>query len=146
MGYGPFGYRGASKLIPRKQPASQPLWAFDPHFVAELATEHLPRVLGQMGLGPLLGRIHPAAKRIVGRGAPFCALPLDRSGRWMLLRLEPDSPDLLALDEWSHAWRCPSLDQLGDDLIDLGAWRWDVSRAKAAFRIARACGRQSATP
>jgi hypothetical protein len=123
-----------------------PAWAFDRDFVAELAREHLPRVLGQMNMGQFLGRISPDARRIVGRGAPFAALPRDPDGQWMMFRIEPDSTDIMALDECSHAWRCPSLDQLGNDLIDLGAWRWGISAGKAAFRIARLCGRTRPVP
>lgn len=130
----------------RQACAALPPWGFDRAFVAELAAEHLPRVLAHIGLGKLLGRISPDAKRIVGRNAPFCALPLDPGGRWMLFRIEPGSTDLLALDSWSHAWRCPSLDQLGADLVDLGAWRWGISDAKAAFRIARICGHPRPAP
>lgn len=123
-----------------------PPYAFCPHFIHALAEDHLPRVLGQMGIGQMLGRISPDAHRIVGRGAPFCALPRDPDGRWMMFRLTPDSADILALDDWTHAWRCPSLDQLGSDLIDLGAWRWGISAGKAAFRIARLCGRARPVP
>ena len=123
-----------------------PAWGFDRDFVAELARDHLPRILGQMGIGQMLGRISPDARRIVGRGASFAALPRDPDGRWIMFRLEPDSLDILALDEGHHAWRCPSLDQLGNDLIDLGAWRWGISAGKAAFRIARLCGRTRPVP
>jgi hypothetical protein len=130
----------------RRAWAALPAWGFDRGFVAELAADHLPRVLGQMGLGQFVGRISPHARAIVGRGAPPAALPLDPDGRWMLLRLEPDSADWLMLDSWSHRWRCPSFDQLGADLVDLGAWRWSVNPAKAAFRIARICGQERPRP
>lgn len=123
-----------------------PAWGFDRGYVAELAADHLPRVLAQMGLGQLLGRVSPDAAAIVGKGAPWAALPMDPGGRWMLFRLEPDSATLITLDSWAHAWRCPELDQFGADLIDLGAWRWATSPAKAAFRIARICGRARPVP
>jgi hypothetical protein len=123
-----------------------PVWGYDRAFVAELAVDFLPRVLAQMGIGRFIGCISPDARAIVSRGAPLSALPLDPDGRWMMMRLQPDSPDKLLLDSWSHAWRCPSLSRRGDDLIDLGAWLWNLSEAKAAFRIARLCGRKRPLP
>lgn len=126
--------------------AKGPPWGFDRGFVAELAAEHLPRVLAQMGVARMIGRLSPDTRRIVGRGAPLAAMPLDPAGRWMLLRLAEPQPELLALDSWSHAWRCPALDTIGHDLVDLGAWRWGVSAAKAAFRIARLCGAARPVP
>lgn len=118
-----------------------PAWHFDRELVAELAAQHLPRVLAQIGLGPLLGRVSPHARLIVGRGAPFGVLPLEGDGPWMMFRVAPDARELLVLHEESHAWRCPQLSQFGEDLVDLGAWRWGVSPSKAAFRISRMCGR-----
>jgi hypothetical protein len=123
-----------------------PAYGFDRDFVAELAADCLPRVLGQMGFAKLCGRIAGDAKAIVGRGAPFAALPLGGDGRWMLFRLTPPAPELIAFDERGHAWRCPSLGAQGNDLIDLGAWRWGIGEAKAAFRIARLCGRKRPVP
>jgi hypothetical protein len=123
-----------------------PAWGYDRAFLAELAAQQLPRILAQMGVSRLIGRIDPQARHIVGKGAPLATLPLCPDGRWMLLRLEQPAPALLALDGWSHAWRCPVLSGRGNDLIDLGAWRWATTPAKAAFRIARLCGRRRPVP
>lgn len=132
----------------RKVWAKFPAWAFDEGYVAALARDHLPNVLAQMGIGPLLGRISDPAHchAVAGRGAPLMALPTDPDGRWLLLRVEPGSAHLLILDEAGHAWRCPSLARRGASVIELGAWRWGVSEAKAAHRIARICGQRRPVP
>jgi hypothetical protein len=130
----------------RAEWARLPAWGFDRAFVAELAADHLPRVLAAMGVARLIGRISNDARQLVGRGAPLSAMPLAPDGRWFLMRLRPPDEVLIALDPWSHRWRCPALDGIGDDLIDLGVWRWRMTPAKTAFRIARLCGRQRPVP
>jgi hypothetical protein len=119
-----------------------PPWGFDRHFVAELAADHLHRVRGEMSLSEEIGRLARAPSEVI----PLSAMWLAPFGRWMLLRLDEEPRDLIALDTWAHAWSCPALDRAGRDLIDLGAWRWGVSHSKAAFRIARLCGRRRPVP
>lgn len=103
-----------------------PAYGFDRCYVAELAAEVLPRVLAQMGVGRSFGMF--------------------RGGPWRIFSLAPDDPAFLAVNEWHHNWRCPSLAQRGPDLVSLGAWRWGISEGKAAFRIARICGRARPVP
>lgn len=146
--------------------AAYPPWGWCPHYVAELARGHLPRICGAIGLGPLLGCVSedpadahafgiavPEAEEAllwswrwlvahaprIGAGDPL--LPLAGEGEGLAFRLAPggDAP-LLILDRISGEWVCPALDREGVSLIELMAWRLEISHARAASRIARLCG------
>lgn len=136
----------------RKVWARFPAWGFDAAYLTEVARPFLPRIMAEMGFGRFCGFLADASghgfysRAIAGDAAPTVALPLFADGRWRMFRLEPNSPDFFALDDWSHAWFCRSLARRGESLLDLGAWRWGVSEAKAAHRIARLCGIRRPVP
>lgn len=145
-----------------------PAWGYDATFIGEAAKPFLPRVLAQMGLGRLIGWISDDPVDAIIHGIRLPDRAEDWSWRWlvdharglaliplrdgpdasgMLFRLTPD-PDaaLLVLCRDRHDWRCPTLARQGEDLVELGAWRWDVGKAKSAYRIARLAGLQRAAP
>lgn len=128
--------------------AKFPGWAWDSAYLTEAAREFLPRIMAEMGMGRMCGYLAPASisHAIAGRGAPLATLPLYSDGRWMMFRLAPASDTYLAFDEHSHAWRCPQLARAGADLVELGAWKWETTEARAARRIARLCGLERPAP
>jgi hypothetical protein len=69
------------------------------------------------------------------RQRPDCPAP----GLCFRLTREADAP-LIFLCEASHRWWCPALARKGACLVDLGAWRWEITPAKAARRIGRILG------
>jgi hypothetical protein len=152
-----------------------PPWAWCPHYVAELAREHLPRVLASIGVGQMLGRVSDDPSYAVAYGIPLPApedarlwnwrwivqhAPLNRhlepltrgadSSAGMVFLLRPASPaqpqPRLYIDEITHEWWVPTLDREGASLIELASWLGGITPAKAAHRIARLCGRQRPYP
>jgi hypothetical protein len=144
-----------------------PAWGYCTVFLGEHCRPVLPRVLAEIGLGAMLGFVSddiedafafgitlppPAHARAWGwpwvvKHAPRPHLvPLTRRmpgcpdpGLCFRLTREADAP-LIFLGEGSHRWWCPALARKGACLVDLAAWRWDVTPAKAARRIGRILG------
>ena len=127
--------------------------AFQPH--------NLPRVLGAMGFDRYCGNV-PRGEITWWRPAYVAIRPDtfkaygERAAGYLASRREPvaalhramrDSPvHLLALggtivcvDEWcgEGAWRTAAGGNRGDNLIDLGMWRWSCKFGQAAHRIAK---------
>jgi hypothetical protein len=144
-----------------------PAWGYCTTFIGEHARAVLPRVMAEIGLGALLGFVSdepedcylagitlpgPAHARAWGwawvvKHAPGPHLvPLVRSrpecpAAGMCFRLTRDAEaPLIFFCEASHRWWCPALARKGACLVDLAAWRWDVTPAKAARRIGRVLG------
>ena len=150
-----------------------PAWGYCSTFVGESARHLLPRVLAQIGVGRMIGRVSEAPFEAAVAGIPIPdaedvllwgwqwivrhaprphLVPLAGAGEFglgMVFRLQPasagESP-MLFLDEASHQWCCPALAREGASLVNLAAWRWGISDAKAAHRIARICGLQRPVP
>lgn len=147
-----------------------PDWGFDAVYVGEVARDFLPRVLADMGVGPMIGRVHhdPMVALIAGATLPqllatrpvvdwrdvLAALPPQmvplggdpEHAPGLVFDLHAAPSPALFLCEASHEWRCPALARSGACLVDLGAWRWNISAAKAAHRIARLCGLRRPVP
>lgn len=119
-----------------------PPWAYDSDYVEEAARDFLPRVLADMGVGTLIGGAEMAADTPILLAVTDAVLAADpeRIHAWLAFRIEPAATDVLLLEDASHAWRCPALAARGEGLIELGAWRWRMSPARAAWRIARLSG------
>ena len=160
----------------RKVWAAFPAWGYDETYVEEAARPHLPRVLAQIGLGKLVARVGSdtdvlldlqgvlglAERHVFERGdhiwpdwrAVFRELPAllnAAAGKYhpspiMRFRLAPEDRTPLLFNDISHEWWCPRLNRQGDGLIQLGAWRWDISETKAAWRIAKLCGLERPVP
>jgi len=125
-----------------------PAWAYDRDYVTSHALEQLPRVTAQLGIGLAVAMIPRP------RWWPFAAAPehvrqlhgTSTPGSVAVLRVEPESYDLLFIDRATGEWDCPNLARRGDDLVSLAAWRLGVSDAKAAWRLARICGLRRPVP
>ncbi|MCL2427893.1 MAG: hypothetical protein FWD12_01510 [Alphaproteobacteria bacterium] len=125
-----------------------PRWGYVPDYVEEAARDFLPRVLADIGIGPMIGRreMRDDTQTLLAVTDAVLAADPGRVGEWLAFRIEPGAGDILLFDEASHVWHCPALSRRGDGLIELGAWRWGLSTAKAAWRIARLCGLRSPMP
>lgn len=54
--------------------------------------------------------------------------------------LATEDGSLILVDDYSGEWRSTDNAVRGRSLIELGAWRWQISYGKAGARIARLCG------
>lgn len=153
--------------------AAYPVWGYCSYFIGDHARPVLPRVLAEIGLGQLQGFVSDDPADAYAYGIPLPdaedalawgwawvvahapaphLVPLTRirpqhGGPGMCFRLtrDPGAP-LLFLCEATHQWWCPALARKGACLVDLAAWRWDVTPAKAARQMARLLGLGRAVP
>lgn len=153
--------------------AAYPVWGYCSDFIGQHARPMLPRVVAEIGLGRLLGFVSDDPADAMAYGIPLPAPEDAMAWGWPwvvahaaaphlvpLVRVRPDAAapglcfrltpapgaPLLFVCEASHRWWCPALARKGAGLLDLAAWRWDVTPAKAARRLARLLGLGRAVP
>ena len=126
-------------MTARRKP-NVPPWAYDRDFIAVLADDFLPRICAEIGVRRALGVIPPPAwwpHRNDSRFAP------QRETEILILQRDRRC---IFLDRATHEWVDPTHARAGHDLIELAAWSWRISEAKAAWRLARLCGRAVPRP
>lgn len=116
-----------------------PGWGFDRLYVNVLAADVvLPRLCAELGLGPAIAKTArpdwwPFPSPIPGPDGVILALRAAHFGRWATC--------LIDLATWEWAINGPPVARTGRDLIELAAFIWGGSEAKAAHRITRMAGR-----
>lgn len=123
----------------RAERQAAPPWAFDRTYVNVLAQDVvLPRLCRELGLGPALVSTtrpdwwpFPGAKP--GPDGVCLVLRAQHFGRWATFWLDQST--------WEWAINGPPIIRTGRDLVELAAFIWGGSEAKAAHRITRMAGR-----
>lgn len=121
-----------------------PAWAYDPEYVSARALDILPRVCAEIGTGEAICALPRPA---------WWSTPLDTAARarhgsaafdddmhFMVFRAKPGSYAVLVIHRATGEWECPAATRRGDNLVDLAAWRWRLTPAKAAWRLSKLCG------
>ena len=113
-----------------------PPWAYHRDWLNGYALLHLPAVCRHLGTGPAIARAHRPS-----------FWPVEEPGRVLVLLATPQTKAFpLYIDEHSGYWEEPGRQLKGLDLIELAERRLGLSAAKAAWRLARICGRRSPMP
>lgn len=112
-----------------------PAWAYHRDWLNAYALDRLPAVCATVGTGQALAHdLHPSW------------WPETEPGHVLVLRASPDALHVLCIDMASGFWMEPRLSLQGPDLIALAEKRLNLSPAKAAWRLARACGLRRPMP
>ena len=147
-----------------------PAWGYDSDYLDIVCATQLPRALALLGVGRAIRRTGTTDEVLDMLAADLLApsmpgyprrwrdwrevmdvLPSLRD-RWhpgsdiIAFAIAPDDARPLLLHTLSLQWDCPALSRRGDGLVELGAWRWGVSPAKAAWRLARRLGLERPYP
>jgi hypothetical protein len=128
----------------RAQRATAPAWAFDRPYVNILAQDLvLPRLCAELGLGPAVTTCERPA------WWPFPAPRPGPAGVILVLRARHyglHATCLIDQSTWEWALNGPPVIRSGRDLVELAAFIWGGSEAKAAWRIVRMAGRSIPWP
>ncbi|CAB4126857.1 hypothetical protein UFOVP78_23 [uncultured Caudovirales phage] len=121
-----------------------PAWAYDPEYVSGRALDILPRVCAEIGTGEAICTLPrpawwstpmPAEDRARHGAARFDAEP-----HFIVFRAKPGSYAVLVIHRSTGEWECPAATRRGENLVELAAWRWRTTPAKAAWRLGKLCG------
>lgn len=127
----------------------KPAWSYDTGYCTALGLERLGVVIADMGFG--------AAVVMVPRPAWWHSRQLGAAAM-KLHGLDTDTPThfgfrvgsvdagLLLVCRATGEWAVGQGGRVGNDLVSLGAYAWDVTEGKAAWRIARLCGQRQPRP
>jgi hypothetical protein len=127
-----------------------PPWYVDRGYVNGYALEYLPRVTAALDLGEAVAAL-PRPRwwfslTLPDHLAGLHGTRLEGARPTLALRLTADSDDLLFIDRATGEWDVPNLCRGGEDLVELVAWRLDLSPTKAGWRIAKICGLRRPLP
>lgn len=125
----------------RAQRQAAPAWAFDRLYVNVLAQDVvLPRLCRELGIGPAIATARrpewwPHQAPLPGPEGVILLLRAQHFGRWATCWLDQST--------WAWSLNGPPIIRSGRDLIELAAFIWGGSEARAAWRIARMAGRSA---
>jgi len=121
-----------------------PKWAYNRSWLNFYALDLLPSLIHEMGVGPAICVMHPPDHpKWWPAHEPGHVIMIKAKDRWEGRQRVVTS---LCIDLASGYWcNCPRTMQ-GPDLISLYEKRFNISPAKAAWRIARTCGLKRPLP
>jgi hypothetical protein len=113
--------------------AEAPSWWADLEFVNNLALGFLDAVVAKLGYDLVCGAWEPGQVRW---------WPWHEPG-WVLAVAERGTNEpMVYIDRASGWWVVGQWERQGPSLVKLVEWRWGLSQTKAAWRLAKLCGRR----